>query len=58
VYQEDKGQHLTRLEGRWQDLVGATVQLEMACKAMDGEVKGLRRREEELRQEVTALEQQ
>lgn len=58
VFQEDTGQHLTRLEGRWQDLVGATVQLEMACKAMEGEVKGLRRKEEELRKEVTELEQQ
>lgn len=58
VYQEEKGTHLTRLEGRWQDLVGATVQLEMACKAMDGEVKGLRRKEEELRREVVELEQQ
>ena len=56
VYQEDTGQHLTRLEGRWQDLVGATVQLEMACGAMEGEVRGLRRKEEELRKQVAELE--
>jgi pre-mRNA-splicing factor SPF27 len=57
VYQEDMGQHLGRLEGRWQDLVGGGVQLEMACLAMEGEVKGLRRREEELRKEVQVLEE-
>lgn len=56
VFQEDTGVHLTKLEGRWQDLVGGTVQLEMACRAMDGEVKGLRRKEEILRQEVAELE--
>jgi pre-mRNA-splicing factor SPF27 len=56
VFQEDTGVHLTKLEGRWQDLVGGTVQLEMACRAMDGEVKGLRRKEEILRQEVADLE--
>ena len=56
IFQEDAGQHLNRLEGRWQDLIGGTVQLEMACTAMEGEVKGLRRREEELRQEVQELE--
>jgi pre-mRNA-splicing factor SPF27 len=56
VYQEDMGQHLSRLEGKWQDLVGGGVQLEMACLAMEGEVRGLRRREEELRKEVAELE--
>jgi len=58
VFQEDAGQHLSRLEGRWQDLIGGTVQLEMACTAMEGEVKGLRRREDELRLEVEELEGQ
>lgn len=57
VYQEDVGQHLTRLETRWQELVGSTVQLEMACVAMQGEVSGMRERREVLRAEVTALEQ-
>ena len=57
VYQEDVGQHLTRLETRWQELVGSTVQLEMACVAMQGEVSGMRERREVLRGEVTALEQ-
>jgi pre-mRNA-splicing factor SPF27 len=57
VYQEDTGKHLTRLEGRWQDLVGGSVQLEMAVKAMEGEMKGLRRKEEELKEEVRQLEQ-
>jgi len=57
VFQEDTGKHLSRLESRWQDLVGATVQLEMACRAMEGEVRGLRRKEEELRKEVAELEQ-
>ncbi|RXK35604.1 pre-mRNA-splicing factor SPF27 [Tremella mesenterica] len=56
VFQEDTGQHLSRLEGRWQDLVGATVQLEMACGAMEGEVEGLRIREERLQAEVKQLE--
>jgi pre-mRNA-splicing factor SPF27 len=56
VYQEETGQHLTRLEGRWQDLIGSTVQLEMACMAMEGEVGGLRRKEEDLRREVKELE--
>jgi pre-mRNA-splicing factor SPF27 len=56
VFQEDTGKHLTVLEGRWQDLVGGTVQLEMACKAMEGEVKGLRRQEEDLKQELDVLE--
>lgn len=56
VFQEDAGEHLGRLENRWQDLVGSTVQLEMACKAMEGEVRGLRRKEEELRVEVAQLE--
>ena len=58
MYQEETGTHLTRLEGRWQDLVGSTVQLEMACMAMEGEVKGLRRKEAQLKQEVAALEEQ
>ena len=58
VFQEDAGQHLSRLEGRWQDLIGGTVQLEMACMAMEGEVRGLRRKEEELRKEVEELEAQ
>jgi pre-mRNA-splicing factor SPF27 len=58
VFQEDTGMHLNKLEGRWQDMVGSTVQLEMACRAMDGEVRGLRRKEEELRTEVTELESQ
>lgn len=56
VLQEDAGEHLTRLEDRWQNLVSSTVQLEMACTAMGGEVRGLRRREEELRAEVAELE--
>ena len=56
VFQEDTGVHLSKLEARWQDLVGSTVQLEMACRAMDGEVKGLRRKEEILRKEVEELE--
>ena len=57
VFQEETGTHLTRLETRWQDLVGSTVQLELACHALEGEVKGLRRKEAELRDEVAALEQ-
>ncbi|WVQ81409.1 hypothetical protein IAT38_003533 [Cryptococcus sp. DSM 104549] len=56
VFQEETGQHLTRLEGKWQDLVGSTVQLEMACQAMEGEVADLERKEEELRKEVAELE--
>ena len=56
VFQEDAGQHLSRLEDRWQNLIGGTVQLEMACMAMEGEVKGLRRKEMELRAEVEELE--
>lgn len=57
VFQEETGTHLTRLETKWQDLVGSTVQLELACTAMEGEVKGLRRKEEDLRAQVAALEQ-
>jgi pre-mRNA-splicing factor SPF27 len=56
VFQEDTGTHLTRLETRWQDLVGSTVQLELACHAMEGEVRGLRRKEAELKEQVAALE--
>ncbi|ORY24792.1 Pre-mRNA-splicing factor SPF27 [Naematelia encephala] len=58
VAQEETGTHLSRLEGRWQDLVGATVQLEMACVAMEGEVRGLRSKEDELKKEVEELEAQ
>lgn len=56
VFQEETGSHLSKLETRWQKLVGSTVQLEMACMAMEGEVRGLRRKEEELRAEVEQLE--
>jgi pre-mRNA-splicing factor SPF27 len=56
VYQEDVGQHLTRLEKRWGELVGSTVQLELACMAMQGEVEGLREKREALQVEVRALE--
>lgn len=52
VYQEEQGKHLTSLETRWQDLVGGTVQLEMGLKALEGEVRGLRRREVELKKEM------
>ncbi len=58
VFQEDTGTHLTRLEARWQDLVGSTVQLEMACMAMEGEVAMLRMKKEGLESEVAALEAQ
>ncbi|KAL7421484.1 hypothetical protein Q5752_004371 [Cryptotrichosporon argae] len=57
VFQEDTGRHLSALEGRWSDLVRATVQLAMACAAMGGEVEGLRRKEDALREEVTKMEQ-
>ncbi|EJT52426.1 hypothetical protein A1Q1_04638 [Trichosporon asahii var. asahii CBS 2479] len=56
VAQEEAGEHLARLEGRWQDMVSSTVQLEMACMAMEGEVAQLRRKEEQLKSEVAALE--
>jgi pre-mRNA-splicing factor SPF27 len=56
LFQEETGAHLGKLEGRWQELVGSTVQLEMACTAMEGEVRGLRRIEEELRKDVQELE--
>ncbi|WRT68971.1 uncharacterized protein IL334_005953 [Kwoniella shivajii] len=58
VFQEDTGKHLSKLESRWQDLIGSTVQLEMACKAMEGEVKPLRRKHESLKEEVESLEKQ
>lgn len=58
VAQEEAGEHLSRLENRWGDLVSSTVQLEMACMAMEGEVRGLRAREAKLREEVAALEGQ
>lgn len=56
VFQEGQGEHLARLEGRWMDLVRSTVQLEMASTAMEGEVRGLEQREQELREEVAQLE--
>lgn len=56
AYNETQGEHLSRLENRWNDLVTSTLQLEMACTAMEGEVRGLERREGELRAEVAALE--
>lgn len=56
VFQEETGQHLSRLEGRWQDLVGSTVQLELACTAMEGEVKGLEAKKIILKDEITELE--
>lgn len=57
VYQEDTGKHLSRLEGRWGGLVAENVQLEMAVLAMEGELRGLRRKEDELKEEVRQLEQ-
>jgi pre-mRNA-splicing factor SPF27 len=57
VYQEDTGKHLSRLEGRWNGLVSDNVQLEMAVLAMEGELIGLRRKEDQLREEVSQLEQ-
>ena len=56
VFQEETGTHLTKLETRWQDLVGSTVQLELACQAMEGEVKGLRRKKAALQEQVAQLE--
>jgi len=56
VFQEETGTHLTKLETRWQDLVGSTVQLELACHAIEGEVKGLRRKEADLKEQVAQLE--
>lgn len=56
TYNEAQGEHLARLENRWNDLVTSTLQLEMACTAMEGEVRGLERKEAELRAEVAALE--
>ncbi len=58
VYQEETGQHLTRLEGRWQDLVSSTVQLEMATKALEGTVANLRRKRDQLKEEVEEIEMQ
>lgn len=56
IFQEETGQHLSRLEGRWQDLVGSTVQLELACTAMEGEVKGLEAKKIILKDEIAELE--
>lgn len=56
VAQESAGEHLTRLEDRWGNLVSSNIQLEMACMAMEAEVRGLREREAQLRAEVAALE--
>lgn len=56
IFQEETGQHLKRLEGRWQNLVGSAVQLELACTAMEGEVKGLEAKKINLQGEITELE--
>ncbi|KLT40982.1 hypothetical protein CC85DRAFT_225337, partial [Cutaneotrichosporon oleaginosum] len=56
AFNETQGEHLARLENRWNDLVTSTLQLEMACTAMEGEVRGLEHRAEELRVEVARLE--
>ncbi|GMK56241.1 hypothetical protein CspeluHIS016_0300810 [Cutaneotrichosporon spelunceum] len=57
AYNEAQGEHLARLENRWNDLVTSTLQLEMACTAMEGEVRGLEHRADELRSEVAQLEE-
>ncbi|KIR40497.1 pre-mRNA-splicing factor SPF27 [Cryptococcus deuterogattii 99/473] len=56
IFQEETGHHLKRLEGRWQNLVGSAVQLELACTAMEGEVKGLEAKKINLQGEITELE--
>lgn len=56
LQQEKTGAHLTTLESRWSDLVTSTVQLEMANKALEGEVRMLRRKEEGLRREMEERE--
>jgi pre-mRNA-splicing factor SPF27 len=56
--QEETGQHLSRLESRWQDLVSSTVQLEMANTALEGMVANLRRKRDELKEEVAEIEAQ
>ncbi|WWC91321.1 uncharacterized protein L201_006264 [Kwoniella dendrophila CBS 6074] len=56
VYQEDQGLKLSKLEGKWQDSIGSTVQLELACNAMNLEVAALREKEERLQKEVDELE--
>ncbi|WVW79225.1 hypothetical protein I302_101191 [Kwoniella bestiolae CBS 10118] len=56
VYQEEKGGQIGKLEGKWQDLISSNVQLEMACGALEGEVRGLRKRQEVLEGEVEGLE--
>ncbi|BEI80976.1 hypothetical protein CcaverHIS002_0201360 [Cutaneotrichosporon cavernicola] len=57
AYNEVQGEHLAHLENRWNDLVTSTLQLEMACTAMEGEVRGLEYRADELRAEVAQLEE-
>ncbi|WVQ64021.1 uncharacterized protein L199_002180 [Kwoniella botswanensis] len=56
VYQEEKGGQLGKLESKWQDLISSNVQLEMACKALESEVRGLRSKQEGLEKEVESLE--
>lgn len=58
VYQEDTGNHLSRLEGRWKEVTIDGLQLELASQALEGELRALRRKEEDLRDEVRELEQQ
>lgn len=56
TYNEMQGDHLARLENRWNDLVTSTLQLEMACTAVEGKVRGLEHRAAELFEEVAELE--
>jgi pre-mRNA-splicing factor SPF27 len=58
IYQEKTGEHLTRLESRWQDLVGGVVQLEMAGVVLKGRVEDLRRKRDELKLEIEEIEMQ
>lgn len=50
--QESTGKHLSSLENRWQDLITATIQLEMASRAMELEVEVLKGKEARLEQEL------
>lgn len=58
VFQEDTGKHLTRLEDRWGNMVRDGAQLELATQLLEGEVKSLRWKEEDLRDEIRRLEQE
>ncbi|KAK9761066.1 hypothetical protein K7432_014334 [Basidiobolus ranarum] len=50
--QNDAGEALQRLETKWTELLGQTLQIEMACSTLESELKQLKQHEEQLKQKL------